>query len=832
MIRKVEDIGFKNIKHNKFIVVSSIFSIMIALIIFLSMFNFIVNSEKTLIDNIHKVYGDMDISISYTAESYKDFTQETLDKIINKEGIHESSEVLIDFLYVEESDTYIAGLEDNGLAKSRYKYTSSLKNNSIIINTGLAQRLNKDVGDTVEIENKLFTIKEVLENDKNNSAIPNILIMDINNLREFTGRVATGVMVKLDKAVISSVSFANEVKEIDKDLNNEIIEENEAVKANLQNLKIFIYIIGILILIMSGSLILINFDTFLYKYRKDFSILRAIGANGKQCFKVVFVQSTFINVLGCLLGFIISYLLNSKIIKLIKPLFNFEVEIYEFDVLNALIITVIVAIIIEIMMLIPAYKASKILPLKINEENESLDIKRTSNIFTYFIYFIAFSIYSYGVIFKKDKSSAALYALVSVIFIIVGTIIYVRKNIQFILNKLLVPVKKIGGVYRFIAIKNMIPQVKRYSSIIISISVLFMVITFSTSMFNIIGKNDIKYTKGGNPGDITIKSVLKWDSKIDYSIMEDINKFDENSSVSFIYESSGFITNLSENDYINTVPMDIKPFIENNIIKADLNEELKDKAIISEKFSKENNIEIGSKIKIFESEHSESVDGSRTYKIAEVTVIGIMNLLPDGMSAIGIDFSNDISKKIIKESDSNDLGKFNKLIVFTENPKEYVEKLDLLKRKYPELKWSITEDLLEANRQYLFQRWAILIVVMGAILFIVILGAINSLMNDINNRRSEYALLRVLELKPKRVVQVIVTQVLTYITLGLIIGVISGEIITIIIMSSDGAFSLGFNGKIVLTFAALIYILIFSIILPFAIKISKKNIIDELKSEI
>ena len=29
MIRKVRDIGFKNIKHNKFIVISSIFSIMI-----------------------------------------------------------------------------------------------------------------------------------------------------------------------------------------------------------------------------------------------------------------------------------------------------------------------------------------------------------------------------------------------------------------------------------------------------------------------------------------------------------------------------------------------------------------------------------------------------------------------------------------------------------------------------------------------------------------------------------------------------------------------------------------------------------------------------------
>lgn len=105
-------------------------------------------------------------------------------------------------------------------------------------------------------------------------------------------------------------------------------------------------------------------------------------------------------------------------------------------------------------------------------------------------------------------------------------------------------------------------------------------------------------------------------------------------------------------------------------------------------------------------------------------------------------------------------------------------------------------------------------------------------MNDINNRRSEYALLRVLELKPKKVVQVIITQVLTYITLGLIIGIISGQIISIIIMSSDKIFSLGFNWKVILVFSTLIYILVFSIITPFAMKISRKNIIKELKSEI
>ena len=832
MIRKVRDIGFKNIKHNKFIVISSIFSIMIALVIFLSMFNFISNSEKTLMDNIHKVYGDMDISISYNRESHKDFTQETVDKIINKEGVEESSDVLIDFLYVEGSDTYIAGLEDNDLSKSRYKYTSNLKDNSIVINTGLAQRLNKGIGDTVEIENKFFTIKEILQNDKNNLDIPNILIMDINNLRGFTGRIATGVMVKLNKDVVNAVNFATSIKEeIDKDIESEIVEENEVVKSNLQNLKIFISILGTLILIMSGYLILINFNTFLYKYRKDFSIIRSIGGSGWQCFKVVFVQSTFINIIGCVLGFITAYIFNSKIINIIKPLFNFEIEIYNFNFLESIVITLITAIIIEVMMLIPAYKSSKILPLKIKEENESLYIKKVSNIVPYIIYFIGFCIYCYGVVFKSKSESSTVYALVASMLFIIGTIIYLRNNIQYILNKLLLPVKKVGGVYSFIAIKNIIPRVKRYSSIIIFISILFMVITFSTSIFNIIEKNDIEYTKSVNPGDITVTSVLNLDSKLDYSIMEDFKKLDENSSVSFINNSIGLVTDLSD-DLASVGVMDIKPFIENNILKVDNNINLNDKIVITEEFAKKNNLDIGNKINLSSREYGESIEDKIDHPIGEFTVIGYMNKLPSNGAEIAIDFNSKASKEIIEELEKNYISRFEKLIVFTENPSDYAEELETLKGKYPELKWSITDDLLDENRQYLFQRWAILIISMGAILFIVVLGAINSLMNDINNRRSEYALLRVLELKPKSVIQVIVTQVLTYITSGLIIGVISGQIISIIIMSSDKIFSLGFNGKTILIFSVLIYILVFSIIFPFAINLSRKNIVQELKNEI
>ena len=475
------------------------------------------------------------------------------------------------------------------------------------------------------------------------------------------------------------------------------------------------------------------------------------------------------------------------------------------------------------MMLIPAYKSSKILPLKIKEENENLDFKTTSNILPYFVYFISFSIYFYGVVVKKDKLNSTIFAVVASIFFIIGTVIYVKRNIQNILNKLLGVIKKLFGVYSFIAIKNMIPQVKRYFSIIMSISILFMIITFSTSMFNIIESNDVEYTKNTNPGDITVKSVLRETSKLDYSIIEDINKLDKNSKVSFISQSMTLSTNIT-NDILSVGVIDIKPFIENKIIDVDNNINLEDKILIKKDFATKNNLKIGSKIELSSYEYGETIDDKIEHKIGEFTVIGILDELPNVTSNVAVDVSSKASAEIYNKLDKENLNKFEKLIIFTENPKEYGKVLESIKGKYPELKWTITDDLLKENRDYLFQRWSMLIIVIGAILFIVILGTINSLINDMNNRRSEYALLRVLELKQSKVVQVILTQALTYITIGLLIGLITGEIITIIINSAEGSFSLGLNIKVLLIFSILIYMLVISIITPFAIKISKNNI--------
>lgn len=813
MIKKVRDVGLKSIKHNKFIIISSIVSIIMSLIIFISMINYINNSEKSLMDDIHKVYGELDVGIGYETGSDKKINKVLLNKILN-DKVEQYSEVLIDFKDIEGNRIYTLGLQDNELARSRYKYNIHInKSDDVVINNGVAQLLNKKVNDSIVIDNKCLKIKEILNNDEKNIDIPNMIIMDIDNLRgEKNKNLSTYIMIKF-KDNVDEISYASNIKNIDKELVVDLINQNEDVKDNLQSLKVFVIIIGIFIVIMSGLLISINFDTFLYKYRKDFSIIRSVGGSVKQAFEIVLVQSIFINLVGCVLGFIISYILNSTIISFISNIFNLKIATVEFSIFQSLIITIATFMGVQIMMLIPAYKASKILPLKIVEENEKILTSKKSNVLSYIFFGAGALLYLFGMFIFKAQDNTMIYCLISAILIIISIIIYVKRNTEILLSKLLNMIQKTGVIDSYIVLKNMIPQVKRYSSIILAISILFSIITFSSNAYELVVNNSMKYIKGQNHGDVNVVSVLKNYSKIGYSIKDELQEINKEACISFISDTPIGIKLDKKNDDIYTGGlMDFEPFIKNGVIKGSDN--LPQSVLITKDFASKNNLSVGSTV--------------RGESIGECTVIDIVDSIPGHYGQIALDWSNKVSQEYLKDT-QNVASIFGKLIIFSENIDEVKSSLNILKGKYPELKWNTLEELLKEDKEYIFQRWSLIILAVGMILIIIVLGIINSLINDINNRRGEYALLRVMELTPKRMVKVIVLQTVVYLTLGVLVGITMGEIISSMVMSSEGKLIFKFNYRIILLFILIVYTMVNSIVIPFARKTSKMKIIDELK---
>ena len=81
MIRSLNGIAYRFLKNNKFVIASSIFSIMVSVCLIVSMFMFVSNAEKSMKDGIKELYGEMDITVGLKADSDAKFDVQNLKKI-------------------------------------------------------------------------------------------------------------------------------------------------------------------------------------------------------------------------------------------------------------------------------------------------------------------------------------------------------------------------------------------------------------------------------------------------------------------------------------------------------------------------------------------------------------------------------------------------------------------------------------------------------------------------------------------------------------------------------------------------------------------------------
>ena len=128
------------------------------------------------------------------------------------------------------------------------------------------------------------------------------------------------------------------------------------------------------------------------------------------------------------------------------------------------------------------------------------------------------------------------------------------------------------------------------------------------------------------------------------------------------------------------------------------------------------------------------------------------------------------------------------------------------------------------------QRWSIFIVVIVVILFSVTLGVCNTLINNIQSKRKEFAILRAITVKKKGIVQIILTQVNLYVLIGIVLGVVIGILLTYMVSVIDRT-PLFFDFKLIVTIIAEMFGIVLIIFIPFANRIGKRDIVEELNKD-
>lgn len=106
-------------------------------------------------------------------------------------------------------------------------------------------------------------------------------------------------------------------------------------------------------------------------------------------------------------------------------------------------------------------------------------------------------------------------------------------------------------------------------------------------------------------------------------------------------------------------------------------------------------------------------------------------------------------------------------------------------------------------------------------------GVINTLINNMNSKRKEFAILRAIHMKPKNIIQVIMTQVTTYIFLGILIGIALGIVFTYLISLVD-VIALSFNFTLIGLMSMIVFGLAYLVLIPFANHLGKLRITEEI----
>jgi putative ABC transport system permease protein len=237
--------------------------------------------------------------------------------------------------------------------------------------------------------------------------------------------------------------------------------------------------------------------------------------------------------------------------------------------------------------------------------------------------------------------------------------------------------------------------------------------------------------------------------------------------------------------------------------------------IISESFAKQNHLKVGETIQLGEfSNAKQAVEPKGSY-----IVTAIEKQMIDSADAY-VDWNNG------KLMDVN----FYSLYVDSTHIKDTVNELEGIKSQFPEIKISNYEQAVKQATSMFYQRWGLFMVVIATLVICTMVGIFNSLANNIYSKRKEYAVLRTMGVKPKGIRNIVLSQVTTYIIIGLVIGVILGIVLTYILLLVD-------PGKLIIDYrviAAIIVTMITCSIVLFTYlgnKIGNQNISLELTND-
>ncbi|EGG31427.1 FtsX-like permease family protein [Paenibacillus sp. HGF5] len=823
MIHSLRGIAFRILARNKSLLFFSLISVGLAVFLMITMSSFLANANRSIDHEVKQQYGDVDMMVGYTNEvDHETSDQRIMDLMQSTGRVRQASPVMLSQMFVNDlaAPVAVAGIEDDALSKSRYHIQVHPERGELILNQSLAEELQLRAGGRMKVEGKAYIVKEIIGDPVAAGAASDLLLMDLEEVRQIQtagarhAAVSSYLMVQAEDDTDLMV-LGEQLQELDPGITLEIAAENSTLKASLSVLGNYILVISVLIVMVISLLIISNFEGMLHKYRFQFAVLRSMGAQTEQLFKMVFIQCTVTNGLGILSGLLVSLLSYTYIIPWISGLFAFPLTNFRFDGGAAALVAVTSFIILEIFMLVPAYRSTKILPLKMLEMNQNNDFKGRKRGKTLGKVLMAASLFSilFGVAFSGTPSANAEFGFLMGFLLFVWSVFtMVPVYLPGVLAKMSPVLKLIAGRVSYVAIKNLVPQVKKNTFVILTISLAMMIAVIGSSLLNTIQHNERNYIKTQYATDIQVVDRLENSSSIDpEQLKQRISELEGIQEVSTVSRLSPAKQG-QDGRAIDYALADLDALAAQRLLPKI--SDVGNAVIVSNRYADEHALSIGDSItlSVYQEEDPENFKNAGTLTVAAITE-------PFQQADMYIDWSN--------SAFHTKFTVFGTAYVTPANENAALKQLQGIKGQFPTVDVSSYAQALENSSNMYTRVWSFFLSAIIVIMLSVTIGVFNSLINNIYSKRKEYAVLRAISVDKKGLVGIILTQVLLYLCIGMIVGITLGIILLYAFRLIDPA-PIHIHASFVTAIMGMMLALAFAVFLPYASSLANKKIVPEL----
>jgi len=376
------------------------------------------------------------------------------------------------------------------------------------------------------------------------------------------------------------------------------------------------------------------------------------------------------------------------------------------------------------------------------------------------------------------------------------------------LERALPSLRKIIGNTSFIAVKNLIPQVRKSALMILLVSAVIMSAVFGTTFLETIRRGEHDYLTGHFPTEFVLTSPQEHPSTAD------ANKLRQDLLASSAIKHASIVSSNRFSDAFGELLelriMQGEDLLMNEVVLADLDEmqaqELisaipatsdlsNERAVVSWRFASLFELAVGDTLRVETLQISDEAiqisegaweipHGVDFYDVADEATFEIVEILRE-FPGYGPYFW------FVADGQGNFFQRNQRyttveaVYISGEDEQGILAQLAQIDHNYPDLKLNRYSTAIAASDQTFYQMWSLVIVITLSLLLCSIVGVFNTLMAHINQKRKEYAVLRALSVSEKGIAQIILTQVMLYVLVGLIFGIVLGILMTYLMIIID-----------------------------------------------